>query len=250
MPDWWTSLSEGSKIAIIVALIGLFGGLIAALLAARGSRKAAEVTTLPRKADIEPIDITVKEPENEPGSVMLDIKLRNAGGEVAYIKRVDLFITEGRYIPFCGHPSAVPLTYVYDVELPSKFAGDAITVYCNVSQAVPGNEVDRFGLNLGLRGYQLGHMMYRFRIRIHYNTSDSVESGPIIVMLSFPSSVVAATSFGFLDPDEMKCKEQAAKDMAYMLTLEGTRSDELVDLTTSAREWLARTKEMGLEDPG
>ena len=77
----------------------------------------------------------------------IDIKIRNIGGKVAFLKRVDFEIKRVWILQPVFHPLAVPISWNYDIALPTRKSSSPIPK--SISQSVAPNEVDRFTFTLG-----------------------------------------------------------------------------------------------------
>lgn len=121
----------------------------------------------------------------------LDIKLRNPGGQAAFVKRIELAVSEAVVLPVTRFPegptihitaSAIP-SWNYDVELPVPTSSGPFKVAYDVSQVVPAWGVDRFRVRL--YAHRKGRaILYRIRVRLLYNKGGrSVVSQPLTVAL-------------------------------------------------------------------
>jgi hypothetical protein len=91
-------------------------------------------------------------------ALALDIKLRNRGMVSTFLKRAEIEVLESTTLYRCGQPSAVPVSYTYDLDLadPRPFP---------ISQEVRAGGVDRFRIRLydsRLRGLE----QPAFRLRL------------------------------------------------------------------------------------
>jgi hypothetical protein len=138
------------------------------------------------------VDVGFVEPELGPlGDVdhrypQLDVKLRNTGGSVAFLKRATFRVTQAWKIDWPqpqgagpGHP-----TWDYDVDFPKT--SDPFTVSHNLSQIIDPNGIDRFTVTLGEEGEQEVTTTYVYLMTIdliHDEDSKVVSTRNILVML-------------------------------------------------------------------
>jgi hypothetical protein len=112
----------------------------------------------------------------------IEVKVRNSGDEVAFLKRAE-FVTLGQWgLPQPGrlHPRMVPVSWTYDVKVPRQ---GSTTI--NISQEVKPNSVDRFEFRLA-PDYDccplLGLCLYLLRIKLIYNEDDKELVTPPILL--------------------------------------------------------------------
>ena len=205
----------GLPVPIVVALIGLLGVLLTGLLA-RGAT-SPDVTSPPQSTvTTGPSDTTTSSsgskttvhndpttttsiPNPEPGSLELvdvvevgsalepaiEVKVKNLGGEVAFIKRVDFTITKYDFLALSGRVSS---SATYEVEFPGQVESTPWPVPARVSQAVDPFDVDIFTLRLGVpMSSGSGIHKYTFILDVIYNGDDRTTG------LSEPISVQIAT---------------------------------------------------------
>lgn len=139
---WWDGLNEASKIAIIAAIIAFFGGLLVAFINAAFNRAAAKVGRTPLGSSLEIVDVVViQEAGSAPmmleDSTTLDIKVRNKGDQVAFIKSAVLHVSESEMINFLvSSKRGADLCYVR-----CRFTGAApVKAIYYQSSLVPGGE--------------------------------------------------------------------------------------------------------------
>jgi hypothetical protein len=114
--------------------------------------------------------------ENTGDTVQLEVKVRNVGSEIAFLKRLDVFVEqlwELQGFAFTG--AAVPVSAEYDIHLPIKLP--PFSVQTPISQSLEPNGVDRFVVRARLErdGY-----LFMVRLGIVYDEDDKVVlSGPI-----------------------------------------------------------------------
>lgn len=193
--------------------MGVAGGLLAAVVGAWAALRARG----PHLGSLELVDLSfTRDFAIDPGTVdesavgltsypvrgftvphdapALDVKLRNLGGQPAFVKRVVFETTEAvalrhppvpqarRWTPITA--TAIP-TSAYDVELPFPDEDGGFTVAHDISQVVPPVDIDRFLVRLALRrGRKAGAALFRLRVRLIYNAEDQqVVSEPLIFAL-------------------------------------------------------------------
>ncbi len=158
-----------NRVGVKVAMVGLAGLIISSLLAGFFGIYTAYTSNKP--AELELVDVLVGE-ERGPflgAYVKLDIKLRNTGDQVAFLKRVEI-VPEHVSGLFVGRPLVVPSSEDYHIML-----GRDRSV--PISFAVEPKSWGRFTIILNrLRG---GHIasLYTITPKILYNESQVLE-GP------------------------------------------------------------------------
>jgi hypothetical protein len=123
-----------------------------------------------RHADLQVVDVRTH--RDEQFRRTLDVKLRNNGDEVVFVKRADFTVVQRWNIPDPGvFPHAVPVSATYDADLASGRASVAL------SQAVEPNGVDRFVCLVGASSTDpdqdrypfLGLFLYLVQIELLFN---------------------------------------------------------------------------------
>jgi hypothetical protein len=139
------------------------------------------------------VDVSIEEPgESYP---ILDVKLRNIGKEVVFLKRAEFHIMKiGRLVnPRLMNYSLEQVNWNYDVQFDTANEGASITH--GISQSINPNAVDRFTFTISQsRGDPLFPTLFYFTLTLIYNEDDKkIVSQPII--LPVPSHLEAAAAF-------------------------------------------------------
>lgn len=131
-----------------------------------------------KEAEIKIIDIEIDEKSNK--FPVLDIKLRNTGDEVAFLKKINFNVTDYFEMinPQITNYNRVESSHTYDVLL----SGSERKSY-PISQSLSPNGVDRFKIILANTfGDPIMPAIYRFNISIIYNENNrSIESEEMII---------------------------------------------------------------------
>ncbi|WP_329561372.1 hypothetical protein OG711_28775 [Streptomyces uncialis] len=260
----WATLGTAERTAIAVPLLtalvaGVFGLGSAALpvVFAKGDKKeggSAEggssgkpadrgkdsgpsltppfLSPSPEDARLAIVDISVGDRGNP---AELDVKVRNKGRAVSYVKRAEIRVHRARTLPFCPLPYAVPVSYTYQVELPATDTDLAYSKPLDLSQAVEPDKVDRFVVELGTKGlgkYTPGGALYYLTVRLDYNegTAGRVESEPLLVYVAYPVEVAGLTEPGISEPRFRACWKKRIAAVRAFKDLDATRPDHVSGL--------------------
>lgn len=119
----------------------IFSGLGIAIISAFFAILKTNLTEEKQQSNIKIVDISL----NEDKEFIVDIKLRNIGDQVAYIKEISFDILDyyNMINPQMTHYRLVESSHTYDVVL-----GKEKQQVFNVSQSIGANEVDRFQVKL------------------------------------------------------------------------------------------------------
>src|SRR5215216_2662671 len=138
------------RITIQAAIIGAVAVLAAALITGFFGLLQPFATGISQRlfdtSDLELVDVSFSEESNE--ATTLDIKVRNTGEKVAYLKEADFRVERTWELRSLHFPIWVPVSQNYDVTLSPSDTPYTRTV--KLSQAIEPNEVDRFTFTLAL----------------------------------------------------------------------------------------------------
>ena len=139
----------------------------------------------PKGQSLRLVDISIDEPRNKFPT--LDVKLRNIGDEVIFLKRATFKILKAgelRNPRICNY-QLIPVSWNYDV----IFRRAEEEISHNISQALDPNSVDRFTFTIGQKGGDpVLPTLYYFQLMLTYNEDDkSISSSPIV--LPVPSDI-------------------------------------------------------------
>jgi len=136
------------------------------------------------------VDISIDEPPDK--FPLLDIKLRNVGSEVVFLKRVQFnIIKTGRFVyPYIVSYCLEKVSWNYDVQFNAKH--ENISIAYEISQSISPNAVDRFTFTISQSGGDpVLPTLFYFTVTLIYNEDDrKIISQPIILLI--PSSITWA----------------------------------------------------------
>lgn len=173
---------------MLTAVLGLAGGIGAAAIGAWAVLRARR----PPKARVELVDVSVQ-PATAGGrwaAPVLDVKLRNSGGQPAVLKR--LVIHVHRAIRYSGLGVLMPYDALwvgaamdasgtYDVELPPVDDASGAQVTVDISQVIAPAAADRFLVRLGIDP-EFATQVYLLHVEVVYDAADRrVRSDPVAV---------------------------------------------------------------------
>jgi hypothetical protein len=147
------------------------------------------VVERPRKvSELEVTDLAVVK---RPSFPVLDLKFRNVGRDVAYIKKVSIEVLEKKVKPEESHFYAGPSTWEYNVLIDPR--SDQRVYELATSQIVPSNGTERFSIVIGQQsGYaDIDYTDYRLRLRVHYNANEVIETKEVNVRVVSPPHFLA-----------------------------------------------------------
>lgn len=139
------------------SVIAALSALGAAVIAASGAGLVALTSRRPARARLKLVDAHVENPFSGTTPPVVDIKLRNTGGQTTVAKRVTLSVLWAREIPVldllnihpeASHPLALEPSAVYDVDMPDPAQPSPGPVKIHVAQALAGGAADRFQIRL------------------------------------------------------------------------------------------------------
>jgi hypothetical protein len=188
---------------VLTTLVGLAGGIGAALIAAWAALRARRQP----RSRVELVDVSLPPPDpakdDEDNPTVLDVKVRNTGGQPAVLTRMVVHVHRAvRFgdttmpMPYDAGPGLVgallEASAAYDVALPDPQEADDARITAVLSQVVGGGEADRFLVRLA-RPYLYDVVAYLLRLEIRYDGDDrKVTSRRLAVV--FPQRVVIASA--------------------------------------------------------
>ncbi len=184
---------------MLTTLLGLIGGVVAALIGAWAALRARR----PQKSRVELVDVSLPPPDPakdvRDDLPVLDVKVRNTGGQPAVVKRVvvhthwaarlnSIWLTP--YKP--GFPryigARLDVSETYDVTLPAPEEATDGRITIDLSQVIAPGEADRFLVRLG-RDSIHDTVAYLLHLELVYDADDrKVTSLPLAV--AFPQRVL------------------------------------------------------------
>jgi hypothetical protein len=196
-----------------------------ALPETRGSNRS-ETLESPPSDDLRLVDVAFAESGEFP---ILDLKVRNVGHNVAYLKRLELVVRKVWKLQSNVHPSSVAASWTYDVMLPLAPSDRPISV--SASQMIAPNGVDRFKIRLGNDGASAS-VVYVFHISLAlvYNEDERrLVSRPILFTAKAPFNQ-ESWSFSPVSLDLQRRNLTIVRDIH---AVDGLFSDELLALLDS-----------------
>ena len=172
-------MDKRSKLATSGIVIGIVAGVVA-IVASVGDWFEADSAP----ADLRIVSANVIDGVNDGGQ-SVDVKVRNAGGEVAFVKSVEFTILHHDVVMMSG---GVPSSETYDVRFPVGLvvvAGQVIEA--QLSQQVEAGKVDRFTINVGTKGGgAAGLHNYKTTMKLKYNEGETATAPvPLSFRLNF-----------------------------------------------------------------
>jgi hypothetical protein len=178
----WRWLNAG----IVIALVGVLGAVLAAVLPhylGPGSPSAPdlEVDSITLQSYAQQHPSLISDAGSEPGYETLDFKLRNTGGQLAFISGVRITVNSLAVLHASVFGTFVPVSATYGFILPTR---KGIFTAQVSEEAAPG-QADRFDLSISLPK-NTPEALYAFDISLAlvYDKSNAVSAGKISLDLS------------------------------------------------------------------
>lgn len=182
---------------MLTTIFALAGGIGAALIGAWATLRARR----PRKSMVELVDVSLPPPGpaaygRQDESPVLDVKVRNTGGQPAVLKRLVVHVrravrcgsmfTSMRLMPYDAFlvGATLPVSETYDLPLaaPEEAAGERVTI--DLSQVVEPGKADRFQVRLGLEP-TFDTVAYLLDLEVRYDGNDRRLKLPLVAV-AFP----------------------------------------------------------------
>ena len=193
-------------------VLGLAGAVGAAVIGAWAVLRARR----PPKSHVELVSVTIGQRCDGDQSPVLDVKVRNAGGQTAVLKRAVVHVHRAvrcgtmsasmRLTPYRKvlYGAVLPMSATYDVLIPPPEDAVGAAAGVGISQVVAPGEADRFEVRLGMKP-TFDAYAYQVTLELIYDGDDrSVTSAPVAV--AFPEhrfvhqvSEIREQIRGFLD---------------------------------------------------
>lgn len=144
-------------------------------------------------AKVQVVDVAVVEDDDYPNPI-LDIKLRNSGDEVAFVKSIGFQTVQHWDIFTDTHPSLKPVSATYDVSISEAVASRA---HYKISHEIKPQETDRIQVRLSTEyfGDPIGLSIFLLDAEIIYNEDNSKGKLPTLLLNIQPSVVVQGSYF-------------------------------------------------------
>ena len=168
------------------------------------------------------VDVSIEERENE--NPRIDIKVRNIGNKVAYLKKAEFQIMKMGIIRVAGvRFEAIPVTWTYDVGVSKDNTPYTKTI--SISQSVGPNEVDRFQFVIGTEymDVYVSETLVYMKIILFYNeTDEQLITPPMLLSIPMPKSILGMTT-GYPDLEVRKSNIRIASTMVKLPGIRSTR---------------------------
>ncbi|WP_145886121.1 tetratricopeptide repeat protein [Streptomyces sp. BK340] len=219
---------------MLATVLGLIGGIAAAII---GAWAALRARRLP-KSQVELVDVAIAPPSGSVSdsslgprdmSPVLDVKVRNTGGQSAVLKRlvvrVDRAVRCGsmfasmRLTPYRALwvGAVLPVSATYDAAIPPPEDADGFRAVIGLSQVVAQGEADRFEIRLGMDP-TFDTYVYGLDLEFVYDGNDRSMTSPSVAV-AFPqrgfvysADEIRAVIRGFLE-DTAKVRDAIDTEM-------------------------------------
>ncbi len=120
-------------------------------------------------SDVRIVDYTASYPPGDPFISEIDVKMRNVGEEVAYIKKIDLKVNAKATLEDCRNPmyNLEEVSAIYELDIDQSI-GKAI------SHSIKPNEVDRILLYVGRKSGGPTLSIYNTVLQITYDEDNKI----------------------------------------------------------------------------
>ncbi|MET9290672.1 hypothetical protein [Streptomyces sp. NPDC003077] len=181
---------------MIEVLVGVAGTLAAAVIAAVTTLRARR----PAGSYPELVEALILDPHEASNAPVLDLKLRNRGGETVVVKRLELDVLWARRFPVLDEllpyrdssgAAMMEVSASYDVTLPEPVAAEGGRVVQPLSHALAAGDADRLQVRLNAPPTRAHHVraalpaevrVYLLRPRLVCNADDrSLTAAPVAV---------------------------------------------------------------------
>ncbi|MBA4866472.1 tetratricopeptide repeat protein [Streptomyces sp. PSKA54] len=182
---------------MLATVLGLTGGLAAAIIGAWAALRARR----PPKSQVELVDVTIAPPSGSASgprdmSPVLDVKVRNTGGQSAVLKRLVVRVHRAvrcgsmfsgmRLTPYSAMwvGALLPVSATYDAAIPPPEDAGGSRAVIDLSQVVAQGEADRFEVRLGMQP-TFDTYVYELDLEIIYDGNDRMMTSPRVAV-AFP----------------------------------------------------------------
>jgi hypothetical protein len=120
----------------------------------------------------------------EAGSDLVTVKMRNIGGQIAFIKSAHFAVEQSAVLPICESQGYVSSSHTYGIILPPAPRPGTVRS-TNVSQQEQKDSADRFAFRLGLpAGPKKGISVYSLKLTLGYDKARvPLHAGTLLVSL-------------------------------------------------------------------
>ncbi|MFI1281688.1 hypothetical protein ACH4U5_13190 [Streptomyces sp. NPDC020858] len=220
----------------MIALIGTLVTVVVPTLF-RSSEPPVE-TTDPTKAPdalsaLELVDVSATKRGYE--TVFLDVKIRNIGNKTSVLKRAIAHVSDWELIGPCGSGAAMPVTSTYKMTFPVIPAMSKFDVSTEMNDSLKPNEATRIEIEAGLDEQDpfIDGIIFRFTLELNFDAEGAVKSNPVLI--SLPGEVSPPSEWEAMQKSpewsERECGEENLKNLRRILSLPGSRSKDLQEVT-------------------
>ncbi|MBI2660562.1 hypothetical protein HYX07_05355 [Candidatus Woesearchaeota archaeon] len=148
----------------------------------------------------------------------LDIKIRNNGNHVAFIKYAEIEVLNMWELKPYIVADYEPASWNYDLILPDKKTPYKERI--EISQSIPYKGVDRFNITLGFNSTSFEHRVYHIRFRLFYDEDDKlIESGEMLLFIQSSGEL-----HGTYSPGGEFLKERQLHNNRVIVEIEQTKA--------------------------
>lgn len=204
---------------------------------ANGNSKIIVNAPKKQKAILNIVDIhEVDEENNESESYipLIEVKIRNSGEEVAFLKKVTFKTLNHWDIYTDQHPSLKEVSATYDVKI-SEINNSLSNI--NISHEIKPQETDRieFTLSTDYFGDPLGLSIFQLELELFYNEdSSSVKSSQIIMHIP-PPIILEGSYFSGYSKNTVSKNKQIAKEI---LNIDNKNLKITEHIKTALNSWI------------
>lgn len=183
------------------------------------------------ESELELVDINLKE---QARATILDIKVRNVGEKVAYLKEADFKVAKTWELQSNTFPAYLPSSRNYDMLLAPTGAPYKETE--KLSQVIGSNKVDRFTFTIGLDPPRRdpGNIQYVFLLSsdLIYDEDDKVVSGGEFLIVIHQALGPKHYFFPNVPPNSLSGRWHSHNQevLGEIRTIEGMKSESLKKL--------------------
>lgn len=161
--------------------------------------------------------------DEQEGYPTLELKLRNTGQEVAFLKKAQFHITNVYGLSSGLMFKRVPVSWNYNVLLPSTAP---LIVDTDLSQSIQPNEVDRFTITLGAKEFLSdSSQVYRVQLSLIYNEDNRrLDTDNFLFFIKYPAATLAATS---IPEHQFKAAKKNLVVAKSISSLQGVRTESV-----------------------
>lgn len=222
-----SSISPGHSYRIINRIIN-FVFILSVIALALGVACYVLTVMIPQRRTTSALEFTDLAVILRPSFPILDMKFRNLGSDVAYIKNVSIEVLGKNIQKENKGFSAMPSTWQYNLLIDPHSNQQTFDV--PVSQVVPSNGTDRFSVVVGQmsRYGEIRYTDYRLRVRVFYNANEASQAKDISVrVISPPNFAKPGDTIGFTSGERLAALDSPDfRTVAEMATVLGALGEQ------------------------